>query len=111
MEVMAFSALAAGSCPGGSSRAIIELRAGELRAKQTAWSATTAYRSRTSSTPAKVTAASPTESTNDPAALKRPSLRRSTVSATAPLYSPSSTSGTNEQRPISPTENADPVMS
>jgi len=36
------SALAAGSCRGGSSRGIIEERAGEFIAKQTAWSATIA---------------------------------------------------------------------
>ncbi len=40
--VMELSALAAGSCPGGSSRAIIEERAGALSAKQTAWRATIA---------------------------------------------------------------------
>lgn len=33
------------------------------------------------------------------------------MSATAPPYSPKTTSGRNEQNPMSPTEKADPVMS
>ncbi len=82
--VMELSALAAGSCSGGSSRAIIEERAGALSAKQTAWRATIAYSRPTFSIPAKVAAARTRASENDPAALNSPSLRRSTVSATAP---------------------------
>lgn len=82
--VMEFSALAAGSCSAGSSRAIIEERAGALRAKQTAWRATTAYSSPTRSMPTTVAATRTTDRKKDPAALNRPSLRRSKVSATAP---------------------------
>ncbi|SUP62765.1 Uncharacterised protein [Streptomyces griseus] len=40
--VMELSALAAGSCSAGSSRGIIEERAGAFSAAQTAWSETIA---------------------------------------------------------------------
>ncbi len=105
------SALAARSCSGGTRRGIIALRAGALSAAQTAWRATIAYRNQTRWKPANAAPARATESAAEPAALARPSLRRSTVSATAPPYRPKATSGTREKRPTSPTEKGEPVMS
>ena len=97
------SALAAGSCSGGSSRGITALRAGWLTARNADCTAKSVSTSHTPPTPLAAVTHSASDESAIPAPLNSSSVRRSIASAIAPPHSPNTTSGTSPKRPVSPT--------
>ncbi len=91
-------ALAAGSCSAGTSRAMEAVRAGELSPKNACCSASRTMRTTTESRPVTACAQNSSEVTAMPMLVTSSSLRRSTVSATAPPHSAKTTMGTRPAR-------------
>jgi len=105
------SAAAAGRCSWATIRGHSESSAGRWIEVRTAVSAAIAYSGQISGVGSKALHNRPALSTPCPASVHTISFRLSTASASAPPYSPNTTSGTSSTAPIAPTAAADPVNS
>jgi hypothetical protein len=92
------SAFAAGSSSAGTSRAMEALRAGELSPKNACCAANSSIRTSTECVPVTACAQKSSDVTAMPLLVTSISLRRSTMSATAPPHSANTTMGTRPAR-------------
>lgn len=106
-----FSAAAAVCWACGTIRAIRESSAGRWSPASADTPPATTYSGHNSGSGSRAFTSRIAASTPSPASVSRMTRRRSTESASAPPYSPKTTSGTSSTAPIAPTASGEPVRS
>ena len=103
------SELAAGSSSSGTILGSTALRVGWLTAKNACWTANRLSSSQTFAPPRNACSQNSPLVAISPTVVTTRIVRRSKTSASAPPYSPKTTSGTSPKTPVSPTYADDPV--